>query len=274
MDLDAKPDRLISDSESLTEGGLDLRIIPASSGETEGALFVQDRAHGLLFVGDAFMPYVGAPFVAEGSPEGYLAAIEQALELHPRRLIHGHPPLSALFTIEAMPGLKQAVSELYGRTLSAARRARPLADALHENLLPSALRSAPAAVQPYLVLRDPFIQRVYGLQAGYWQSNGDGMDHFTRGEWASALDALGVDSAAYARASTNLEQRGDATLALHIAELGLARYPMNQPLHKAREQALTSLRQMHAQSNPFRFIVYSELAGRGLAPVVLPGTKP
>ena len=270
MKLDAKPDRLISAPEALTDLELDLQLIPARSGETDDALFIQDRKHGLLFVGDAFMPYVGAPFVAEGSPEGYLGAIAQVLELHPRRLIHGHPPLSTLFTIEAMPGLRDAVGELYQHTLTAARNARPLADVLHDNLLPGALRSAPAAVQPYLVMRDTFVQRVYAQHAGYWQSNGDGMDHFTRAEWAAALDALGVDDATYARAAADLEARGDATLALHLAQLGLARYPASQALQKAREATLTTLQEMHSQTNPFRFIVYSEFAGRGLAPVALP----
>ncbi len=270
MKLDAQPDRLISAPEALTDGELDLQLIPARSGETDDALFIQDRQHGLLFVGDAFMPYVGAPFVAEGSAEGYLGAIAQVLELQPRRLIHGHPPLSALFTIEAMPGLRDAVGELYQHTLSAAHSARPLGDVLQDNLLPAALRSAPAAVQPYLVLRDTFVQRLYAEHAGYWQANGDGMDHFTRAQWATALDALGIDDAAYARGAVDLEARGDATLALHLAELGLARYPQSQALQKARSQALTSLRQMHSQTNPFRFIVYSELAGRGLDPVLLP----
>ena len=270
MKLDAKPDRLISAPEALIDGDLDLQLIPAKSGETEDALFIQDRKHGLLFVGDAFMPYLGAPFVAEGSPEGYLGAIAQVLELHPRRLIHGHPPLSALFTVEAMPGLRDAVGELYQHTLAAARSARPLANVLDDNLLPAALRSAPAAVQPYLVLRDTFVQRLYAVHAGYWQANGDGMDHFTRSQWAAALDALGASDAAFARAAVGLEARGDATLALHIAELGLARYPSSQPLKKARGQALSSLREMHAQTNPFRFIVYSELADRGLEPVRLP----
>ena len=53
--------------------------------------------HDLLFVGDAFIPYSGAPFVAEGSAEGYLGAVAQVLEL---------PPLTALFSIDAMPGLQ------------------------------------------------------------------------------------------------------------------------------------------------------------------------
>jgi glyoxylase-like metal-dependent hydrolase (beta-lactamase superfamily II) len=270
MKLDTKPDRLISAAEALTDGDLDLQLIPAKSGETDDALFIQDRKHDLLFVGDAFMPYLGAPFVPEGSPEGYLGAIAQVLELHPRRLVHGHPPLTALFTIEAMPGLRDAVGELYQHTLLAAQRARPLADVLDDNLLPAALRSAPAAVQPYLVLRDTFVQRLYAEHAGYWQANGDGMDHFTRAQWAAALEALGTSDASFARAAEDLEARGDATFALHLTELGLARYPASRPLQKARAQALSSLRQTYAQTNPFRFIVYSELAGRGLEPVRLP----
>ncbi|HEX2671364.1 MAG TPA: MBL fold metallo-hydrolase [Polyangiaceae bacterium] len=270
MKLDATPDRLISAPETLTDGELDLQLIPAKSGETDDALFIQDRKHDLLFVGDAFMPYLGSPFVAEGSPEGYLGAIAQVLELHPRRLIHGHPPLSALFTIEAMPGLRDAVGELYQHTLSAARAARPLSNVLDDNLLPAVLRSAPAAVQPYLVLRDTFVQRVFAEHAGYWQANGDGMDHFTRAQWATALDALGASAGAFTSAAVDLDARGDSTLALNIADLGLARYPDSQPLRKARDQVLANLRQMHAQTNPFRFIVYSELAGRGLAPVQLP----
>jgi len=270
MKLDARPDRLLSAPELLTDGDLDLQLIPAKSGETDDALFIHDRKHDLLFVGDAFMPYLGAPFVAEGSAEGYLGAISQVLELHPSRLIHGHPPLTALFTIEAMTGLREALGELYQHTLAAAHRARPLAEVLERDFLPAALRSAPAAVQPYLVMRDTFVQRLYSRHAGYWQANGDGMDHFTRTQWAATLDVLGVADAKVARAAMDLEARGDATLALHLAELGLARSPESEPLRKAREQALSSLRQMHAQTNPFRFIIYSELAGRGLDPVQLP----
>jgi glyoxylase-like metal-dependent hydrolase (beta-lactamase superfamily II) len=271
MELNVKPDRLIAAPETLSDGELTLQLIPAKSGETGDALFVQDSKHGLLFVGDAFMPYLGAPFVAEGSPEGYLGGIAQVLELRPRRLIHGHSPLTAFFTIEAMPGLQDALSELYRSTLSAAQRGRPIADVLRDNLLPAALRSAPAAVQPYLITRDNFIQRTYAERAGYWRANGDGMDHFTRTELVAALDALGVTTdASYARATSELEARGDARLALYVANLGLARFPSSRPLKEARQRALTSLRQMTAQTDPFRFIIYSELAGQDLPPVQMP----
>ena len=56
-----------------------MRLVISSSSETPDALFIQDRKHDLLVVGDAFMPYIGAPFVAEGSPEGFLGAIDLVL---------------------------------------------------------------------------------------------------------------------------------------------------------------------------------------------------
>ena len=70
--------------------------------------------------------------------------------------------------------------------------------------------------------------------------------------------------------TAGIEACGDAALALQIAELGLARYPQSAALRQTRERALTTLRDIYAQTNPFRFIVYSEMAGRGLAPVALP----
>lgn len=274
MKLDVKPDRLITAPETITDGGLHLRLIPAMSGETPDALFIEDQPHGLLFVGDAFMPYAGAPFVAEGSAEGYLGAISMVLDLQPRRLIHGHPPLTAIFTMAAMPGLRDAMGALYQHGLAAARAARPIADVLHDDFLPESLRAAPAAVQPYLVARDTFIQRLYTRHAGYWQANGDGIDAFTRGEWAAAIDAVGGgDDGSFVRAARDLEARGDAALALHIADLGLVRHPTSARLRQLRERALTTLREIYSQTNPFRFIVYSEMAGRGLAPLDVPAGR-
>ncbi len=266
MKLDAVPDHLVTAPETISEGGLDLALLPAPSGETDDALFVHDRKHDILFVGDAFMPYVGAPFVGEGSVEGYLGAISTVLELHPRRLVHGHGPLTQLFTTEAMPGLRDALGALYAHGLEGARAARPLADVLHDDFLPEALRASPAAVMPYLVVRDTFVQRLYLRHAGYWQTNGDGMDMFTHAEWAAAIDAAGGGEPAFVKASRELESRGDAALALRMADLGLLRYPGSAALRDSRRDALSTLRELHAASNPFRFIIDSEWAGRGLAP--------
>jgi hypothetical protein len=124
---------------------------------------------------------------------------------------------------------------------------------------------------PYLVARDTFVQRVYAQQAGYWQGNGEGIDQFTRGEWAAALDLLGgATDASFVRVVDELNARGDSPLALRMADIGLVRYPASAPLGAARERSLTLLRERYSQMNPFRFIVYSEMAGRRLAPVGIP----
>jgi hypothetical protein len=50
-------------------------------------------------------------------------------------------------------------------------------------------------------------------------------------------------------------------------ELGLVRYANSAALLSSRARALTTLRQINSQMNPFRFIVYSEWSGKALAPV-------
>jgi glyoxylase-like metal-dependent hydrolase (beta-lactamase superfamily II) len=266
--LDVKPDRLVAAPETLRDGDLELTLIPLRGGETEDALLVEYKKRGLLFVGDVFMPYVGAPFVAEGSPEDYVRAMDAVTSLAPRRLIHGHPPLTALFTIEAMPGLRVAVGELLERTVAAARAARPVADMFHDAFIPESLKSSPKAALPYLVIRDNFVQRVYAQQAGYWRANREGMEVFTTPEWAAALDLIGGGGdAPFARAADDLLSRGDAGLALSVAEGGLIRYPSSDALARSRERALAMLRERYATTSPFRFIIYSETAGRDLRPV-------
>lgn len=267
---EVKLDRLIEGPETLRDGEVALELLPVSGGETSDALFVYDRESGILFVGDAFMPYLGSPFAAEGSAEGYLQALETALALRPRKLVHGHPPLTTFFTLEALPGLHLALQELYARALAAARAARPLAEFQSEKFTPAALRNAPKAVLPYLIVRDTFVQRVYANHAGYWRADGEGMDHFTRAEWGAALDLLGGhEPAAFVRAANELNERGDAAMALRIAELGLTRHPSSTELRSARARALVQLRERYSQLNPFRFIVHSQQQAEELSPVQL-----
>ena len=269
--LDVRPDRLISAPEHLVDGELDLDLVPARGGETDDALFIHDRKHDVLFVGDAFMPYLGSPFVAEGSPDGYLDAIASAVRIGASRLVHGHPPLSRLFTPQALPGLGAALGALQARVREAAHEARPIDEVLHDEFVPDSLASAPAAALPYVVVRDTFIQRTYAQEAGYWRSNGDGIDHFTQSEWAGVLDLLGGKSdAAFVKAAGDLAARGDAPMALRVADLGLASHPGSEPLRRVRDRVLDDLRTRYAVTNPFRFIMYSQLEGRGLPPVEVP----
>jgi glyoxylase-like metal-dependent hydrolase (beta-lactamase superfamily II) len=266
--LDVRVDRVVSKEESLRHGNLELRLIPVSGGETEDALFIHLPQQGLLFVGDAFMPYVGPPFLSEGSPEGYLDALATVRSIAPRRLVHGHPPLTRFFNMDAIPGLEMALRSLYDRYVPDMLRSRPLAEILHENYLPPSLRESPKAVIPYLVMRDHFLERLHRQKAGYWQADGGGLNSLSRSEWAALLDQFGDGSdSQFVRVAEELIARGDAPLALSVSEMGLLRHSSSGRLQSSRTQALSMLIERYNPVDPFRFIIYSQWAGARLPPI-------
>lgn len=266
--LDIRVDRTVSSNESLRHGRFEIQLIPISGGETDDALFVHLPKQGLLFVGDAFMPYVGPPFLSEGSPEGYLEAFAKVRALAPRRLIHGHPPLTRYFNVDAMPGLEKALRDLHDHYRPEAVSSRPVADILHDNYLPPSLRETPKSVVPYLVVRDHFLRRLHQQNAGYWQSDGEGMDSLTRADWAALLDEMGEhNEARFVRVAENLLARGDGPLGLKAAEMGLLRHPSSERLQDARRKALSMLIERYSPVDPFRFIIYSQWANAPLRPI-------
>ena len=109
-------------------------LLPVRGGETEDALLVHLPASGVLFVGDIIMPYLGAPFMPEGSAEELFAAMATIRALAPRLLIHGHPSLTESFPIEVFPALESALREIYQDVLHGIAAGQTLAEILHHNL--------------------------------------------------------------------------------------------------------------------------------------------
>ena len=264
----AVPDRLIAARETLTVGGTDLVLYPVRGGETEDGLLIHLPDREVLFVGDAFMPFFGAPFLPEGSPDGFFEMLSLVRSLSPRLLFHGHPPLTETFTAEALPGLEAALRELHRRTLHGIGQGRTLAELLHENVLPTSLREHPRAVLPYLVMRDNFIKRVHHQRTGYWKPDGEGMEVLAPREWAAALNLLaGGRESVFVRSAQTLLGQGDHALGLKLTDAGLVSHPKSEALASLRRQALEGLRAKNQQLNPFKFIIYSEWAGASLEPV-------
>ena len=165
----------------------------------------------------------------EGSAEELFETMALIRSLKPRLLIHGHPPLTENFTIDALPGLELALRERLPEG-PAGDRARQDAgrDASPE---PPAEGSAvpPAAAIPFLVARDQLITRVYHQRTGYWKPDGEGMEVFAPEEWAAALDLLGGGKEeAFVHSAQALLDRRDAALALKLTDLGLLNYPTSQ----------------------------------------------
>jgi hypothetical protein len=228
------------------------------SGETGDALMVYLPDSGLLFTGDVMMPYLGAPFSAEGSPDGLLDTLAFIGKLRPRMLIHGHVPLTDQFTAETVGGLHAALTELRGQVLDAIAGARTLPDILDDCPLPGSLRDHPAAVLPYLVMREHFTARLYHQHTGYWQADGQGLTPVSTAQRAAALDLLaGGSDQAFAAAGRALLAQGDHALALDIIAPGLLRHPGNAELLELRRTALHRLLESHQQIDPFRFLIYA-----------------
>jgi glyoxylase-like metal-dependent hydrolase (beta-lactamase superfamily II) len=265
---DVKPDRLISERTSVVVGGTEFVLIPVRGGETPDALMVYLPGSGLLFTGDALMPYLGVPFTAEGSPEGLLETLRYIRELAPRQLIGGHTTLTENFTIEALPGLEPALTELHEFALARIGENMLLPHILDLGYLPALLRDHPAAVVPYLVSREDFIARLYHQRTGYWQPDGQGLEARSREEIAAALDLLAGEKAdAFISAAATLADQGDLALALEILAPGLLRHPGNSDLAELRQAVLVRLMEQRQLSDPFGFLVYAELAGAELSPV-------
>jgi len=265
---DVRPTHLVRGPEMLTVGGTRFVLYPAHGGETADALLIHVPDRGTLFVGDVFMPYLGAPFVAEGSAEGLFETMALIRSLQPRLLVHGHPPLTDIYTAQALPAIESALQELYQRVRTAVSEGRTLAEILHNNILPASLREHPGAVVPFLVMRDNFVKRVYHQSTGYWKPDGEGMEVLAPAEWAAALDLLGGQREdAFVRTVRGLAERGDDTLALKLADLGLVRYPSSEALTTLRHRALDNMRLRNQQMSPFKFIIYSEWAGAELSPI-------
>ena len=265
---DVKPDRLISERTSVVVGDTEFVLIPVRGGETPDALMVYLPASGLLFTGDALMPYLGVPFAAEGSPEGLLETLRYIRELAPRQLIAGHTTLTENFPMEALAGLEPALTELHAFALARIGENMPLPHILDLGYLPALLRDQAAAVVPYLVSRDDFIARLYHQRTGYWQPDGQGLDPRSQEETAAALDLLaGGKAGAFVAAAAQLADQGDLTLALDIVTPGLLRHPGSSELGELRQAILVRLMEQRQLTDPFGFLVYAELAGAELSPV-------
>ncbi len=265
--LDVVPDRLVGVPQKLTIGGVDFHLYPISGGETSDGLVVHLPDRGVAIVGDMLTPQLGGPFFPEGSAEGLFEAMTLVEGLGPRLVIHGHTPLTNLFTIDVFPALAAALRDLHQHTLDAIRDGVALADVLARNHLPAGLRDHPEAVLPYLVMRDNLIKRVHHQRSGYWKPDGEGIEVFTAAEWAAALDLLGGQAAqAFVSAGEDLLGRGDPALALRLVESGLLRHPDDETLRGLRRRALYRLLERHQQLSPFKFAIYAAKAGVEVPP--------
>ena len=258
--LSYRADATIDEPTEMIVGGTRFELLPTRGGETEDAMLIQMPDQGVLFVGDILMPYVGAPFVEEGSVEGMLAAIEQVHALEPRVLLHGHEPLTRIFTSTAMlDDLHTHVGWLRAEVLDAIRGGTDRAAIHAANLIPPGLDRSGSDVQlAYLLLRENVINRLFDQNTGYWQNGLHGLDALADADRGEVLvNYLGVSELQASAAIEQMIADGKHELAAETLRWVQPLFPRSSRLLAQRDLVYVKLMEKYQDFNPFKFIVYA-----------------
>jgi glyoxylase-like metal-dependent hydrolase (beta-lactamase superfamily II) len=259
-----KPDVTIERRTQLKIGGTRIELIPVQGGETHDAMLINLPDEGVMFVGDFIMPYLGAPFVEEGDLQGLLDAIDIVVKAHPQHLLHGHEPLTRNFASASMLAeLKIDLAWLREQILGAIRRGDERAAIHQANLIPPGLLAdQPDVYQPYLILREHVIDRLYDQSVGYWQADLQGLDHLGRSDRAELLiDYLGISEKQLARTVERLVADGKYELAASLLESSGGRFDRSESVAHAKRLVYLKLMEKHQNTDPFKFILYSAKIG-------------
>lgn len=274
--LSYRPDVAVDRPTELTVGGTRLELLPTRGGETSDAMLIRLPEQGVLFVGDILMPYFGAPFAEEGSPEGMLAAIEQVSALKPRLLLHGHEPLTRVFASTAMlDDLRVQLAWLREAVLREMARGSERGAIQQANLMPPTLAKSPSSVHlAYLLMREHMVNRLYDQHSGYWQNGLHGLDVLTDADHGAALvDYLGASEAQVAAAVERMVADGRHELAAQTLRWARTRLPHSERLDALQRVAYLKLMEKYQEFDPFKVIVYAGQIDQAIPPVAAPAPE-
>jgi glyoxylase-like metal-dependent hydrolase (beta-lactamase superfamily II) len=272
-----KPDIVIDNRTEVNIGGSTFELIPARGGETHDAMLIYLPEEQVMFMGDVIMPYLGAPFAEEGDLQGLLEALDEVVRRNPQHLLHGHEPLTRVFSsVEILSHLKIDLAWLRDQVLIATRRGDERA-AIHESNLipPDLLANQPDAYEPYYILREHVIDRIYDQNVGYWEANLRGLAHPSRNDHAQVLvDYLGLSEAQIVKTADNLCADGKYEMAAELIESAEARFPASDSLKRAKRLVYLKLMEKSQNTDPFKFIIYSAKIGEQTPQINPQNVKP
>src|SRR5262245_6762903 len=271
--LSFKPEVTIDRHTELRVGGTRIELIPVQGGETHDAMLIHLPDQNVMFVGDFIMPYLGAPFVQEGDLQGLLDAIDIVVQKNPRYLLHGHEPLTRNFASATMLAqLKTDLVWLRDQVLGAMRRGDERGAIHRANLIPPGLlNDQPDVYQPYLIMREHVIDRLYHQNIGYWQPDSQGLEHLTRADQAELLvDYLGVSESQLVKTVERLTADGKYELAASLLESSGDRFARSASVTNAKRLVYLKLMEKHQNTDPFKFIIYSAKIGEQTPQMAVP----
>src|SRR5262249_46635741 len=139
--------------------------------------------------------------------------------------------------------LKTDLTWLRDQVLTAIRRGDERS-AIHEsNLIPPDLLGAqPDAYQPYFILREHVIDRIYDQSVGYWEANLQGLAHPSRVDRTELLvDYLGLSEGQIVGAADRLSADGNYAMAAELIDAAELKFPDSDSLKRAKRFAYLKL---------------------------------
>jgi hypothetical protein len=147
--------------------------------------------------------------------------------------------------------------------LAAIQRGDERAAIYQANLIPPGLIGGnPDVYQPYLIMREHVIDRLYEQNVGYWQPDLQGLDHLGRTDRAALLiDYLGVSERQLVKTVERLVADGKCELAASLLESAGSRFDHSISVASAKRLVYLKLMEKNQNTDPFKFIVYSGKIG-------------
>ena len=159
--------------------------------------------------------------------------------------------------------LSPGTPETRPATLAAVRRGDERAAIHQANLIPPGLLGGqPDVYQPYLVLREHVIDRLYDQNVGYWQPDLQGLEHLGRDDRAELMvDYLGLSEKQLVRTVERLAADGKYELAASLLESTGNRFEHSISVANAKRLIYLKLMEKNQNTDPFKFIIYSAKIG-------------
>jgi alkyl sulfatase BDS1-like metallo-beta-lactamase superfamily hydrolase len=172
--------------------------------------------------------------------------------------------LTRLFASPSMLAhLKTYLTWLHEEVLAAIRRGDERASIHQANLIPPGLLAGdPDAHQPYVVMREHVINRLYDQHVGYWQPDLQGVDYLSRADRGSMLiDYLGVSERQLVKATEQMIAEGKYELAATTLDWTKGRFAESKSLREVERLTYLKLMEKYQEFDPFKFIIYSGRIG-------------
>ena len=116
--------------------------------------------------------------------------------------------------------------------------------------------------QPYFILREHVIDRIYDQNVGYWEANLQGLAHFGRMDRSELLvDYLALSESQIVKAAERLAADGKYSMAADLLESAEAKFPGSDSVRRAKRFAYLKLMEKNQNTDPFKFIIYSGKIG-------------